>query len=116
MANRMSYSFAGIDFTRVVSGNDFGQWFALQATYKADPILDSNQQYVDIGGIVPQPFQIRAAFATTVDRASMQDAIGSTGSLVKSSGESRSATLVAVAFLAPLGGAIIIADLTFVAN
>lgn len=116
MANRITYTFAGIDFTRIVSGNDFGLWFALQASYKADPILDSDQQYVDVGGTTPQPLQLRAAFASTADRSSMADAIGTTGSLSKSSGESRTATLVAVAVLAPLGGSILIADLTFIAN
>jgi hypothetical protein len=78
--------------------------------------LDSSSQYVDVGGTVPQPLQFRAAFATLADRADMLDALGTTSSLVKSSGESRSATLVAAAPVAPLGGVIIIADLTFVAN
>lgn len=116
MANRITYSFSGIDFERIVSGNDFGLWFAVQATYKADPILDSPSQYVDVGGSVPQPLQLRAAFASTADRDSIQDAVGTTGALAKSSGESRTATLVAVAILAPLGGSIVIADLTFIAN
>lgn len=111
---RITYSFAGVSFTRMVSGEDFGQWFAINATYKADPILDSTQQYVDTGGTVAQPLTLRAAFATVADRATLLDAIGTVGTLSKSTGESRSCVLIQGNPLAPLGGTIIIADLTFV--
>lgn len=109
-----TYTFAGVTFNRIVSGDDFPRWFPINATYKADPILDSSRQYVDIGGSVPQSLQIRAEFDTSADRASTLDAVTTFGTLEKSTGESRTVLLAVAVPLPSDAGLRYVADLTFV--
>jgi hypothetical protein len=112
------YTFSGQAFYRMVDGYDFQPWLEQKTTYQADPILGgaTGATYIDIAATVIQPFTVRAAFSSEVNRQAMKAKIATSATLSNTSGRSRAATLVSVTEIGKGIGGYFIADLVFLPN
>lgn len=88
-----AWTFQGVQLCRMVDGDSWPTWFAENTLAQIDPILGSNERYVDIGGLELQPLQIRVAFQTKAERDQIRAKRGQIGTLTNVEGDSRRALL-----------------------
>lgn len=88
------YTFSGVDFVRVLEGNDFVPWAFGEIQYTKDAILGGTQIYLDIGADVAPAFSMRALVLTAIDRFTLRNLRGTTATLSNTRGRSNSMTLV----------------------
>lgn len=92
----MTMTFRGQSFAvRLQAGQDWNQWFPRQTIRTIDPILDSGDRYVDVGGVTYTPIQRAVAFNSVEDRDAFENMVGLDGVLTMF-GRSRSALLADV--------------------
>lgn len=88
------WSFRGTVFAaRLGSERDWDEWFEETTIMAVDPILDSQDRYVDIGGVTFGQVQRLAAFNTAADRDAFHAMRGTVGTLARP-GRSRRALFV----------------------
>lgn len=109
----LTYTFSGVSFQRIVP-EEWQPWFASRVEYTRDLILDSTEDYLDIGATTTEPLQIRAVTTNESDRDDLIDLLGATATLSNTAGRSATATLVAANPLALGLRGYYAADLTFV--
>jgi len=104
----MSWSFAGIAFERVLTGDSDPRWFAQDIAVTVDVVAGDvsavPRQYVDIGARQYEPLELDAAVASPAVRAALIAAVGQQGTLVRPGGQSGTALLVRADPLARQGG------------
>lgn len=97
---------------RAGSTSEWEEWFEADTTLSIEPILDTNDRYVDIGGKQVGPIQKRFAFPTREARAAFEALRGQTGTLSRP-GRSCSAILRRVNSLGSNHNGIWYLDCTF---
>lgn len=80
----MFWSFRGVSFAVLLQSNqNWDEWFDETTIVTIDPILDSSDRYVDIGGVNYSSLQRTIAFETAEDRNAFHAMRGTTGALVR---------------------------------
>lgn len=88
------WSFRGVAFAaRLQTSQEWDEWFETAAIVQIDPILDSNQRYVDVGGVNYGGLQRLIAFDTIAERDAFAAMVGTVGPLERP-GNSDQAILV----------------------
>lgn len=110
------WSFRGTTFAvRLTSENDWDEWFEQSLIMTVDPILDSPDRFVDIGGSTFSEEQRLCAFNTPEERALFEQMIGSEG-LLSRPGASRQALLSKVRRVSSGTNAFYLLSATFTAT
>lgn len=79
-----NWTFKGIAAARRIdSDQEWEEWFEEDTILSIEPILDSNERYIDIGGTANGALQLPFAFATLADRAAFLAQRGTTGVLAR---------------------------------
>lgn len=89
------YTFNSIAFSRLISG-EFAPWFARKSLYTQSAVLDSGQEYVDIGATSYEPLTIRACLFDRADSEALAASLGTTAVLANSRSQSQDALLAGV--------------------
>ena len=108
------WSFSGVTFVRVLSGDADPRWFVNQTLTAVDAVLGGTQRYVDIGGRDVGPITLRAMTDSTADRDSLIAKIGTSGTLTAASGDAGTAILTRVSSSAAGATGLWFLDLEFV--
>jgi hypothetical protein len=87
------YTFDGSSFYRKVD-SAWRQWFASKVEYTRDAVLDSDEDYLDIGATSYEPLEITAIVSSKSEQTTLQDKIGTTAVLANSRSYSQDATLI----------------------
>lgn len=78
------WSFRGVPFAaRLQASQEWDEWFDTSAIVQIDPILDSSERYVDVGGVNYGALQRLIAFDTVEERDAFATWVGSVGPLVR---------------------------------
>lgn len=107
-----TWSFDGISFAVRAAGETWELWFEESTIQQIDPILDSDQRYVDTGGVQYGPLTKQAAFASVAQRTQFLGKRGRSGTLTNIQGQSRQALLSKVKALGS-GDGYVWAELTW---
>lgn len=79
-----NWSFNGLLVARrITQADSWEEWFAEDTITTIEPILDSADRYVDIGGVTHQPLVIPFAFPSLADRAAFLSLRGTAGTLAR---------------------------------
>lgn len=89
-----AYTFDGVAFYRLVTG-EFTPWFAGKVEHTQDLVLDSNQDYLDLGATAYEQLQLRAVVFSLAARQVLEAKLGTTAVLSNAKTYSQDATLVA---------------------
>jgi hypothetical protein len=90
-----AYTFDGTAFYRLVTG-EFTPWFAGKVEHTQDLVLDSNQDYLDLGATAYEQLQLRAVVFSLAARQVLEAKLGTTAVLSNAKTYSQDTTLVAV--------------------
>lgn len=108
------WSFRGVPFAvKLQSTSEWDEWFQETTIMSIDPILDSTDRYVDIGGVTYSQVSLRAAFDTVGDRNAFAAMRGTTGLLVRPGSISRQALFTSLKQIASGTPDYALLDITF---
>lgn len=87
------WTFRGVALARVITqAQQWDEWFGEETILSIEPILDSAQRYIDVGGVDYRQLSLILAFPTLADRSSFRSYRGSVGTLQRSGYNPRSGT------------------------
>ena len=108
------YTWGSAFFYREVSGDTVKPWFDTRVEYTRDLVLESTQDYLDIGATTYGDLQITAVVLDLSYRTTLLAAVGETHVLSNTKGYSQDATLISAEPLDTKEGDRWLATLTFV--
>lgn len=107
------YTFDGRQFYRKVDSG-WKQWFPSKVEYTQDTILDSSEDYLDIGATTYGPLEITAIVATKSDQDALIAKMGTTAVLSNTRSYSQDATLISAEAIAGENSAEYLVNCVFV--
>jgi hypothetical protein len=88
------WTFRGVAFRRVLSGDTDPQWFVRSVARTVDLIAATSTRIVDIGGVEAAPLSFVAWATTELGAQNLVAMLGTSGALTSPSGQSATALLV----------------------
>jgi len=94
---RTVYTFDGVDFKRLLTSDEWQPRFSITLLHTVDVVLGATtaaDSYFDVGAWQFEPLEMRASFASDVDRDTFILKLGSVGALTNTRGLAVNAALV----------------------